>query len=319
MHERVAHAGLGGDVAHAHGREAALGEELLGGVQDGRRRLLSPAPAPVCSSPSMRVPPTDPRICLARLAVPYSIRRESPLPCGNLGFTPPRPPSRPARTRRHFAGTPARLTERTKEGPVSDTFAVVMAGYQGIEAAKKDFDALVQLVKDKKVKIEGVILVDARRGRQGHGRSRPATTSAARALGWGGGVGVLVGLAAPPLLASIVVGAAAGGLVGKFAEHKVEQRPRRQARRDAASPAPRPSSRCSTTTQRLAVEQALAGLAGEVGRRRRTRRACAALKDSLAEAMGKFDPDRTRAADPRPHLRRRRPAARSRTRSPTGR
>ncbi len=43
---------------------------------------------------------------------------------------------------------------------MSDAFAVVMAGYQAVEPAKKDFDGLVQLVKDKKVKSEGVILVE---------------------------------------------------------------------------------------------------------------------------------------------------------------
>jgi uncharacterized membrane protein len=38
----------------------------------------------------------------------------------------------------------------------------------------------------------------------------------------GGGVGLVVGLLAPPLLASVVVGGAAGVLVGKFARHRVE-------------------------------------------------------------------------------------------------
>ena len=38
----------------------------------------------------------------------------------------------------------------------------------------------------------------------------------------GAGVGLVVGLLAPPLLASVVVGGAAGALVGKFAKHKVE-------------------------------------------------------------------------------------------------
>ena len=38
----------------------------------------------------------------------------------------------------------------------------------------------------------------------------------------GGGVGLVVGLLAPPLLASVIVGAAAGGLIGKFARHRVE-------------------------------------------------------------------------------------------------
>ena len=38
----------------------------------------------------------------------------------------------------------------------------------------------------------------------------------------GGGVGLVVGLLAPPLLASVIVGAAAGALIGKFARHRVE-------------------------------------------------------------------------------------------------
>ena len=37
----------------------------------------------------------------------------------------------------------------------------------------------------------------------------------------GGGVGLVVGLFAPPLLAATVVGAAAGGLLGKFAKKRV--------------------------------------------------------------------------------------------------
>jgi arylsulfatase len=41
-------------------------------------------------------------------------------------------------------------------------------------------------------------------------------------LAIGGGVGLVVGLFAPPLLASVVVGGAAGALVGKFARHRVE-------------------------------------------------------------------------------------------------
>ena len=104
---------------------------------------------------------------------------------------------------------------------MSDTFAVVMAGYEAIEPAKHDFDGLVQLVKDKKVKSEGVILVE----HDESGEVRVSQTGdhlGRKGMGWGGGVGVLVGLAAPPLLASVAVGAAAGGIVGKFAKHKVD-------------------------------------------------------------------------------------------------
>ena len=38
----------------------------------------------------------------------------------------------------------------------------------------------------------------------------------------GGGVGLVVGLFAPPLLAATVVGGAVGGVFGKFARHRVE-------------------------------------------------------------------------------------------------
>ena len=38
----------------------------------------------------------------------------------------------------------------------------------------------------------------------------------------GGGVGLVVGLFAPPLLAATAVGAAVGGLAGKFAKHRIE-------------------------------------------------------------------------------------------------
>ena len=48
------------------------------------------------------------------------------------------------------------------------------------------------------------------------------TISVVKGMGWGGGVGLLVGLAAPPLLASVVVGAAAGALIGKFARKKMK-------------------------------------------------------------------------------------------------
>src|SRR5207247_3540114 len=40
-----------------------------------------------------------------------------------------------------------------------ETTDVLVAGYQNIEAATADFEALVALVKEKKVAIEGVILV----------------------------------------------------------------------------------------------------------------------------------------------------------------
>jgi len=37
--------------------------------------------------------------------------------------------------------------------------SIIIAGYQAMEPAKKNFDQLAQLVKEKKVKSEGMILV----------------------------------------------------------------------------------------------------------------------------------------------------------------
>ncbi len=100
-------------------------------------------------------------------------------------------------------------------------FDVIMAAYPTLEAAEKDFDGLVALVKEKKVRTEGVILVEHDMDGEVH-VSQTADHLGRKGLGWGGGVGVLVGLAAPPLLASVAVGAAAGGLIGKFTHHKVK-------------------------------------------------------------------------------------------------
>lgn len=70
---------------------------------------------------------------------------------------------------------------------MSDTFDVVMAAYQSIGPAERDFDALVRLIGDKKVRSEGVILVE----HDASGKVRVTQTGdhlGRRCLGWGGGV-----------------------------------------------------------------------------------------------------------------------------------
>jgi uncharacterized membrane protein len=105
---------------------------------------------------------------------------------------------------------------------VSDTeFDVVIAAYLIPDLAQKDFDGLVKLVKDKQVKVEGVALVS--NDADGHVTITETGDHLGRkGLEIGGGVGLVVGLLAPPLLASAVVGGAAGALIGKFARHRVE-------------------------------------------------------------------------------------------------
>jgi uncharacterized membrane protein len=100
-------------------------------------------------------------------------------------------------------------------------FNVVIAAYLIPDLASRDFDALVKLVADKQLAVEGVALVinDA----DGHVTiSETGDHLGRKGLAIGGGVGLAVGLFAPPLLASVVVGGAAGALIGKFARHRVE-------------------------------------------------------------------------------------------------
>jgi uncharacterized membrane protein len=105
---------------------------------------------------------------------------------------------------------------------MSDTeFDVVIAAYLIPDLAQKDFDALVELVKDKQLTVEGVALVT----NDADGNITLKETGdhlGRKGLKIGSGVGLVVGLLAPPLLASVIVGGAAGGLVGKFARHRVE-------------------------------------------------------------------------------------------------
>ena len=168
---------------------------------------------------------------------------------------------------------------------------VVVAGYQDLGAAQRDFDVLCGLVKDKQVTTEyGVILV----AKDPDGKVTLADTGdhlGRRGGGWGTGVGVVVGLFAPPMLASVVVGAAAGAAVGKFAEHRLEGGIHDKIG-EALPEGAAAVIGVFAEGDRLTVEQALPGSPlksvvpmGKKGLRE--------LKAALAEAMGKFSPDRT--------------------------
>jgi uncharacterized membrane protein len=105
---------------------------------------------------------------------------------------------------------------------MSDTeFDVVIAAYLIPDLAQKEFDALVKLVEDDQLEVEGVALVTA----DVDGTVAVKETGdhlGRKGLEIGGGVGLAVGLFAPPLLAATVVGGAVGGVVGQFAKHRVE-------------------------------------------------------------------------------------------------
>jgi arylsulfatase A-like enzyme/uncharacterized membrane protein len=167
---------------------------------------------------------------------------------------------------------------------------VLVAGYASIDDATGDFEGLIAQVKDKAVAIDGMILVT--HAADGTVQVRQTGDHRGRkGAGWGGGVGVAVGLFAPPLLASTAVGAAAGGLVGKFVDHRVAHEIHDKIG-EQLPPGSAGIIAVFDDEHRLGVERALANaLATSVVQSDKS--GTRALKESLAEAMGKFAPDRT--------------------------
>jgi arylsulfatase A-like enzyme/uncharacterized membrane protein len=171
---------------------------------------------------------------------------------------------------------------------MSDALDLILAPYPSLEDAQSDFDQLVQLVEDKTVSSEGLILVE--RDKDGEVRvTHTADHIGRRGLEWGGGVGVLVGLLSPPLLASTVVGGAAGALMGKLTKKKVDT----GLEQGLGEKLPAGSAAVIAivaTENRLEAERALSSTPA---------RSVASidglkdLKDALEEAAGKFNPDRT--------------------------
>ncbi|NLT92729.1 MAG: sulfatase-like hydrolase/transferase [Actinobacteria bacterium] len=172
---------------------------------------------------------------------------------------------------------------------MGDSYDIIMAVYPAAAAAERDFDALVALVKEKKVRTEGAILVE----RDAGGKVTVHQTGdrlGRKGLGWGGGVGLLVGLFSPPLLGSIVVGAAAGGLVGTFARHKVAKGMKSGLGENLK--AGQGALIAMVDEEDLpAAESVLSTPARSVARM--DEKGVRGLKDSLAEAARKFVPDRT--------------------------
>ena len=166
---------------------------------------------------------------------------------------------------------------------------VLVAAYQEIEAATRDFDTLMRIVTDKHVEIEGAILVT-------HNADGDITVVqhgdhlGRKGLGWGAGAGLVVGLFAPPLLGAVAVGGAVGGLVAKFTDHKV-----RAGMEGLAEKLPPGTAGIITVfddEHRLAIEKALPGTPAK-SVAQTDKEGIRALKAELATAMGKFQQDRS--------------------------
>ena len=177
---------------------------------------------------------------------------------------------------------------------------VLVAGYRDIDEATKDFESLVALVRDKQVSIEGVILVT--HAQDGSVAVRQTGDNLGRkGLGWGGGVGPR----------GWTVRAAAAG-VGRRrggrgrGDRQVRRPPGRAGhpRQDRREPAAG-IGRDHRGLRRRAAPRCRAGARGRAccaRWSRATRQGTAALKESLAEAMGKFSPDRTVLPIPDPNF-----------------
>jgi len=98
---------------------------------------------------------------------------------------------------------------------------VMIAAYLFEDLAKKDFDAVVKLAEDKAITVEGVVLVQKDSDGDVH-VTETGDHLGRKGLKLGGGVGLVVGLLAPPLLATTAVGAAGGAVAGRFAKHRLE-------------------------------------------------------------------------------------------------
>jgi arylsulfatase len=167
---------------------------------------------------------------------------------------------------------------------------VIIAAYPAIDLATNNFDQLVQLVKDKKIETDGMILVQ--KDQEGNlSVSETGDHLGRKGTGWGAGVGLLVGLAAPPLLASVAVGAAAGALIGKFAKQKVVEG-MEEGLGEKLKPGTALLLAIVPEGDRLTAEMALpdspaksVATIDESGKK--------GLQDALEEAAGKFSPDRT--------------------------
>jgi arylsulfatase len=167
---------------------------------------------------------------------------------------------------------------------------VFVGGYRDLDAAGSEFDALAQAVADKQVGIDAAILVT--HGVDGAVAVRQTADHRGRTgVEWGGAVGVLVGLAAPPLLATTAAGAVAGGLVGRFVDKRTEAGIHDQIG-EHLPPGTGGIIAVFDESQRLAIERLLPNaIAKSIVQT--DKGGLRALKDGLAEAMGKFVPDRT--------------------------
>jgi uncharacterized membrane protein len=134
---------------------------------------------------------------------------------------------------------------------------IMVAAYDDVSTARRDFEALRTGVKEQRFELREAVLVV----KDEHGM--PAVLEVSRhhgqtGAGWGAGIGALLGLFVPPLIASMAFGAAAGALVAKFADHSLKSGLRREVGQGLAAGTGVVLAICKPPSQ-PAVERALSG------------------------------------------------------------
>ena len=102
-----------------------------------------------------------------------------------------------------------------------DQLDVLISVYLIPERAKQDFDAFVTLIEEKAVTADGIVLVT----KDAAGEVTVEETGdhlGKKGAVAGGGVGLVIGLFAPPLLAATAIGAGLGAVAGKLARKRLE-------------------------------------------------------------------------------------------------
>ncbi|MFZ0834058.1 MAG: DUF1269 domain-containing protein [Mycobacterium sp.] len=98
---------------------------------------------------------------------------------------------------------------------------VIVAGYRDLEIARRDFAKLTEEVEHERFLVKGAALLT----RDADGTPTVVELGnhlGLKGAGFGAGIGILVGFFAPPIMGSILLGAAAGALVAAFASHEVK-------------------------------------------------------------------------------------------------
>jgi uncharacterized membrane protein len=134
---------------------------------------------------------------------------------------------------------------------------IMVAAYNDVSTAQRDFETLRTGVKEQRFEVREAVLVV----KDEHGM--PAVLEISRhhgqaGAGWGAGIGALLGLFVPPLIASVAFGAATGALVAKFADHSLKTGLRREVGQALSAGTGVVLVICKPPSQ-AAVERALSG------------------------------------------------------------